>query len=169
MRGGIRETNLHDHYLIRGRSRLIVNQRRSPTNPTEILIITGTLLMLKHDYFLQMLQKCIRPSVPMTTNGNAVHLILPEVMEFVKQKTGKHFNLKKLRKSIEDCEGTSVDHSSIFNGKQHRCVKIPRSILEGELIQLIDRGTMMLRYLKLLPNTLIFTRTFLFPAQIKLF
>ena len=110
----------------------------------------------------------------MTTNGNAVHLILPEVMEFVKQKTGKHFNLKKLRKSIEDCEGTSVDHSSIFNGKQHRCVKIPRSILERELIQLIDRGTMMLRYLKLrylklLPNTLIFTRTFLFPAQIKLF
>ena len=80
----------------------------------------------------------------MTTNGNAVHLILPEVMEFIKEKTGKHFNLKKLRKSIEDWDGTSVDHSSVFNGKQRRCVKIPRSILEKELIQLIDRGTTMI-------------------------
>ena len=71
----------------------------------------------------------------MTTNGNAVHLILPDVMEFVKEKTKKHFNLKKLR------EGTSVDHSSIFNGKQCHCVKISRSILEEELI---DRGTMMI-------------------------
>jgi hypothetical protein len=94
---------------------------------------------------LQELQKCVRPYVlTATKDGYAMHMILPDVLAIVKNRTGDtpaSFNLRKLRKSIENCEGTSVDHSGFFEGVQRRCVKIPRSMLDEDLLELIDKGT----------------------------
>ena len=73
-----------------------------------------------------------------------MHMILPDVLAIVKNRMGDtpaSFNLRKLRKSIENCEGTSVDHSGFFEGVQRRCVKIPRSMLDEDLLELIDKGT----------------------------
>ncbi|CAB3999359.1 Hypothetical predicted protein [Paramuricea clavata] len=91
------------------------------------------------------LQKCIRPCVQTATKEDeyALHLILPEVLEIIKKRTDKHtsFNLTKLRRSISGySDGTSVDHSGVFGGAQRRCIKIPRSIVDKDLLDLIDKA-----------------------------
>ena len=91
------------------------------------------------------MQKCIRPCVQTATkeDEHALHLILPEVLEIIKKRTDQHtsFNLTKLRRSISGySEGTSVDHSGVFGGTQRRCIKIPRSIVDKDLLDLIDKG-----------------------------
>lgn len=48
------------------------------------------------------------------------------------------FNQTKLRKSINQLEGSSTEHSGLFNGVQRRCVKIPRKFVPAEVLTQID-------------------------------
>ena len=69
-------------------------------------------------------------------------MVLPDVLAILKNRSDNptSFHLRKLRKSLEDHDGTSVDHSGFFYGVQRHCVKIPRRILDKELLELIDKG-----------------------------
>ena len=69
-------------------------------------------------------------------------MVLPDVLAILKKRSNNptSFHLRKLRKSLEDKDGSSVDHSGFFDGVQRRCIKIPRRILDKELLELIDKG-----------------------------
>lgn len=73
---------------------------------------------------------------------SCLHVILPELLTFIKQELGPQgsLNITKLRKAISEMEGTSVDHSGAFGGTQRRCVKIPREKMPNDVLQLIDNG-----------------------------
>lgn len=75
-------------------------------------------------------------------HGNVMHIILPKLLAVMKRSVGPEasFNLTKLRKAISEQEGASVDHSSCFDGAQRKCVKIPRDIVDDDVIALIDKG-----------------------------
>ena len=64
------------------------------------------------------------------------------MLAIIKKRSDKPtlFHLKKLRKSIEDCENTSVEHSGFFGGVETHCIKIPRKLLDKDLLRLIDKG-----------------------------
>ena len=69
-------------------------------------------------------------------------MVLPDVLAILKKRSNNptSFHLRKLRKSLEDKDGASVDHSGFFDGVQRRCIKIPRRILDKELLELIDKA-----------------------------
>ena len=67
-------------------------------------------------------------------------MILPEVLALLKTQVDKSFDLHKLRKSIIEKDGASVDHSGVFDGAQRKCVKIPRRYVDINVVKLIDKG-----------------------------
>ena len=72
--------------------------------------------------FLQELRKFVKHDVK-SRDGQCLHIILPEVLTFIKQRLGPKgtFNLPKLRRQIGEMPGTSVDHSGSFGGTQTVC------------------------------------------------
>ena len=92
-------------------------------------------------FFLQELRKFVKHDVK-SRDGQCLHIILPEVLTFIKQRLGPKgtFNLTKLRRQISEMPGTSVDHSGSFGGTQRRCVKIPRVLVPNNTLELVDEG-----------------------------
>ncbi|CAB4045114.1 Hypothetical predicted protein, partial [Paramuricea clavata] len=92
----------------------------------------------------ESLKKCVRKNVTARYERNpCIHVILPDLLKLIEDRLKPaivSFNQSKLRKSIGHYDGTSVDHTAIFEGVQRRCVKIPRSIINDDVLQLIDRG-----------------------------
>lgn len=70
-----------------------------------------------------------------------MHFILPDVINMLRKNLGPQasFDLQNLRQAI-DREGASINHSSVFDGAQRRCVKIPRSIADRDVLVVIDAG-----------------------------
>ncbi|CAB4011555.1 Hypothetical predicted protein [Paramuricea clavata] len=88
------------------------------------------------------LRECMKNNVPTRHHGNVMHIILPNLLAIMKRRVGPRasFNLTKLRKAISEQEGASVDHSSCFGGAQRKCVKIPREVVNNDVIALIDKA-----------------------------
>ena len=72
--------------------------------------------------------------------SGAMHMILPEVLALLKTQVDKSFDLHNLRKSINEKDGASIEHSGVFNGAQRKCVKIPRRHIDINVVKLIDKG-----------------------------
>ena len=69
-----------------------------------------------------------------------MHMILPEVLALLKKQVDKSFDLHNLRKSINEKDGASIEHSGVFNGALRKCVKIPRRHVDINVVKLIDKG-----------------------------
>ena len=84
----------------------------------------------------------MKHAVKTRRESDALHLILQDVVNIVTTRLGPQasFNFTKLRKEIAKQRGTSVNHSSVFNGAQRKCVKIPRDIIDKDVIAAIDKG-----------------------------
>lgn len=78
-----------------------------------------------------------------TRSGQCLYVILPEVMQLIKERIGPvegSFSLSKLRKEISQLSGASIGHSATFEGVQRRCVKIPRNLVPKDVLSAIDAG-----------------------------
>ncbi len=95
------------------------------------------------DEKLQELKDAMQKDEVLKKLRNYVEFGWPDHLKGVDQSVASYWDFKEyitVRDDLLFKGDRLIDHSGVFGGTQRRCIKIPRSIVDKDLLDLIDKG-----------------------------